>query len=262
VADLAPALMPVIKGIGEWIAANKEMLRAEITGTIKEMVSALKTADWRGFMADMRSVVAGLRDFVTWAGGVKNVLIGIGALFLAGPIASIVGIVGALWRFGAGLVALAGGWSAIGAAILSVGKALAIVGRLFLLNPIGLVITGLIAGAVLLYTHWDRIKGWFVDFFNWLPERVRALGDLFKSLLPDFSFGGGDLPSSRNTASATPLERSGALNVAAGRQQLNGDMTVRFENAPPGMRAAPGTTNQPGVALNPDVGYRTLSMGL
>jgi hypothetical protein len=37
-------------------------------------------------------------------------------------------------------------------------------------------------------------------------------------------------------------------------------MTVRFENAPPGMRAAPGKTNQPGVSMNPDVGYRSLAL--
>lgn len=46
------------------------------------------------------------------------------------------------------------------------------------------------------------------------------------------------------------------------RLRLEGEMVVRFENAPPGMRAAEGRSNQPGVAFNPDVGYRKAAMGM
>lgn len=230
--------------------------------TLKEVVQWVKTVDWRGFIADLRSVVAGVRDFVAWVGGVKNVLMGLGALFLAGPIASIIGIVGALWRFGAGLLALVGGWSAVGTAILAVGKAFAVVGRLFLLNPIGLALTAIAGAAYLVYTHWDTIKGWFVDFFNWLPEKIKAIGTWFADLVPDWARGlmGGGSVTVNQGAATTPLVQSGAVAMAAGRQQLTGDMTVRFENAPAGMRVAPGKTNQPGVSMNPDVGYRSLAL--
>lgn len=262
VADLAPALMPVIKSMGEWIGANKEMLRTEITGTLNALVASLKGYDWRGLVTDMRGAAVAVRDLVRGLGGMKNVLIGIGALFVAGPIASILGIVGALWRFGAGLLALVGGWSAVGSAILAVGKVFAVVGRLFLLNPLGLALTAIAGTAYLVYANWDRIKGWFVDFFNWLPEKIKAIGTWFADLIPDWArelIGGGNV-NVNGGGGATPLVQSGAVAMASGRQQLSGDMTVRFENAPPGMRAAPGKTNQPGVSMNPDVGYRSLAL--
>lgn len=229
--------------------------------TLKEVVQWVKTVDWRGFMADLRSVVAGVRDFVTWVGGVKNVLIGIGAMFLAGPIASILGIVGALWRFGAGLFALVGGWSAVGTAILAVGKAFAFIGRLFLLNPIGLALTAIAAAVYVVYDNFDMLKGWMTDFFEWIGNKVTELSEWFKNLIPDWARGmmGGSVTVNQGAA-ATPLVQSGAMQVAGGRQQLTGDMTVRFENAPAGMRVAPGKTNQPGVSMNPDVGYRSLAL--
>lgn len=63
------------------------------------------------------------------------------------------------------------------------------------------------------------------------------------------------------TRSGTPLPAPSPLMraMSAGQVSLNGEMVVRFENAPPGMRADPGKTNQPGVSMNPDVGYRSLS---
>lgn len=230
--------------------------------TIKEVALWVKSVNWKAFMADVKSTLIGIRDLVAWLGGVKNVLIGLAAIFLAGPLAAIFSIVGAVWRFGAGLLALIGGWKAVGTAILLVGKAFAFVARLFLLNPIGLAITAIATAAYLVYKNWDGIKAWFSEFFAWMVGKVKAVGDWFKSLVPDWArnwFSGKTPAAPQQTT--TPLNRSGALQLAAGRQQLTGDMTVRFENAPPGMRVNPGKTNQPGVSMNPDVGYRSLALG-
>jgi TP901 family phage tail tape measure protein len=57
------------------------------------------------------------------------------------------------------------------------------------------------------------------------------------------------------------LPAPGALlqqTAANNRTQLEGGLVVRFENAPPGLRADPGTSNQSGLAITPKVGYRTL----
>ncbi len=53
---------------------------------------------------------------------------------------------------------------------------------------------------------------------------------------------------------------SPAIAAAAGRTQLVGKIDVNFQNAPPGMRVSGGQTNQPGLALNPNVGYRSMSV--
>lgn len=50
------------------------------------------------------------------------------------------------------------------------------------------------------------------------------------------------------------LQQGGANN----RAQLEGGLVMRFENAPPGFRVDPGTSNQPGLSITPKVGYRTL----
>nr|WP_275679175.1 phage tail tape measure protein [Pseudomonas entomophila] len=44
----------------------------------------------------------------------------------------------------------------------------------------------------------------------------------------------------------------------ANRPQLEGQMVVRFDNAPPGMRVDQAETNQPGLQVSPQVGYRSL----
>ncbi|RMQ77688.1 Phage tail tape measure protein [Pseudomonas viridiflava] len=43
--------------------------------------------------------------------------------------------------------------------------------------------------------------------------------------------------------------------------RLEGELNIRFENAPPGMRAGQVQTNQPGLTISPNVGYRTLGAG-
>ena len=93
----------ILKLIDQWESDGtlkkvaKEISDGLVT-TLKEVVQWVKSVDWRGFMADLRSVIDGVRGFVGWMGGVKNVLMAVGAMFLAGPIAAILGIVGALDR--------------------------------------------------------------------------------------------------------------------------------------------------------------------
>lgn len=45
------------------------------------------------------------------------------------------------------------------------------------------------------------------------------------------------------------------------RTQLNGEMNIRFTDAPPGLRVDPPKTNQPGLSVKPSVGYRTVGSG-
>lgn len=261
IANLVPVLMPIIKQMSEWIAANKDLIRATITKTLTDIVNALKDVDWKSFIGGIRDVVSGIGSFIQMMGGMKGVLIALGVIWLAGPVSAIFTMVGAIGRLGMALVSIMGGFGAIGGALLTVGKIFAFVGRLFLFNPIGLAITAIAAGAYLVYKNWDTIKGWFSSFFAWMEGKVTQVAGWFKGMVPDWArnlFGGGGGASFTQTT--TPA-RSGTLSMAGDRQQLNGEMTVRFENAPAGMRVEPGRTSQPGVTMNPDVGYRTLGYG-
>ncbi|HWH88181.1 MAG TPA: phage tail protein [Pseudomonas sp.] len=62
---------------------------------------------------------------------------------------------------------------------------------------------------------------------------------------------------SLSQTSNTLIQQSAANN----RTQLEGGLTVRFENAPAGLRTDPPQTNQPGLALSSRIGYRSLSAG-
>ncbi|WP_068587754.1 MULTISPECIES: phage tail tape measure protein [unclassified Pseudomonas] len=81
-----------------------------------------------------------------------------------------------------------------------------------------------------------------------------------KALLPEAE---GRPPVSARTGAASgslPAERGSLIQktAASQRTELTGAMVVRFENAPAGMRADPAQTNQPGLSVSPQVGYRSL----
>ena len=54
----------------------------------------------------------------------------------------------------------------IGTAFLWLGRVLLFVGRAFLMNPIGLVVTAIALAAYLIYQYWEPIKGFFTDLWN------------------------------------------------------------------------------------------------
>jgi hypothetical protein len=63
-------------------------------------------------------------------------------------------------------------------------------------------------------------------------------------------------PSGELVAQRGSLVQQTAAN---NRTSLEGAMVVRFDNAPQGMRVDPMKTNQPGLTVTPQVGYRSLA---
>lgn len=246
--------------------ADNGSLKALATTISDELVSAFKelkawaaAVDWKGVWQDVKDVAVGIKSVVESIGGIKGIAIGFGAILAVNILAPVYLIGAALVKLGFSLVAAVGGWAAIGGAIAGVGKAIAIVGRLFLLNPIGLAISAIVAAGWLLYKNWDTIKGWFVEFFNWLPNKIREMAGWLKSLMPDWLTGGAVNVTQQQVGSGRPsIIRQ--MAGQAGRTNVQGELAVRFENAPAGMRVSQGKTNQPGLALNPDVGYSSNSL--
>ncbi|MFV2950118.1 hypothetical protein ACNIZR_32630, partial [Pseudomonas japonica] len=63
-------------------------------------------------------------------------------------------------------------------------------------------------------------------------------------------------------ANSLPASRGSLVEqAAANKTKLEGSMLVRFENAPAGMRVDQPQTNQPGLSVTPQVGYRSLGGG-
>ncbi|SFG79621.1 phage tail protein [Pseudomonas sp. NFACC45] len=94
-------------------------------------------------------------------------------------------------------------------------------------------------------------------FFGGASEQPAGLSS---SLAP----ASGNLPMKTSLAAGALPQTSSALvqqSAANNRTQLEGGLTVRFENAPAGLRADPPQTNQPALAVSSRIGYRSLSTG-
>lgn len=311
-AMAAPAIMPALKALEGWIAANREMLQQRVGGYISAIADAFQKWVESGGIERLGNgilrVVDGIGSFVDTMGGAGNVMIGFGAILAAGPIAGAIQFAAVLGRFAL----------YIGPMLLKVlpmvATGIKVIGSALLANPILAIIAGIAAAAFLIYSNWgtigpwvsalwDQVKGYFAigweaikTVFSWSPlgmliknwepivkwfsgmwDRVRRFVDPIMSAGKAVAgwFGGGDGaaspvnvpqpvarlgPGGRGAPYAagspqgrTPLGAAGALAPSA---NLTGEMRVRFENSPPGMRVDQSATNQRSVMFNPDVGYR------
>jgi len=310
----APAVQAATEALSQWIGANKDMLQLKVGNFIKTVATSVQgwveSGGLERLSAAFMRVVEGIGEFVDAMGGMRNVLIGIGALILAGPVSSAVQLVMVFARMATYIVPL------LLSVLPMVATAFLAVGRAMLANPILAVIAAIATAAFLIYDNWGAVSAWFIGLWdgvkatfaafigfvtnafmsfhplgiiirNWEPivawfsslwDRVkgfiepimsgaRAIGGAIGSV---FS-GGASAPVAQGASAlarqptsptqagptGSPLVARGAL---AGPQQparLNGELNIRFEGAPEGMRVDPGRTNQPGVAVNPHVGYRS-----
>ncbi|CAG0966965.1 hypothetical protein MTYP_01046 [Methylophilaceae bacterium] len=253
--------------------ALAQQISDDLVHVIEELSTWVRSVDWPAFYNSLKETISSVRSFISAIGGLKTILIALGVVMLAGPVSAIGQIIFGIWKLIPALFAL--------------GKAFAF---LLLSNPIllaiGVAIAAIAGAAYLIYKNWEPIKAWFKELweniktiadqvwehlktiFAWSP-----LGLILRSWGPVLRFFGnlwdkvkdiaGSAPGMNLTAQAPQTGGAGGgsnFGNLNNKTQLNGEMTVRFENAPPGMRVEPGKTNQPGVGMNPDVGYRPLSV--
>lgn len=157
-----------LERIAKWTAANPEL-----TATIMK-------------------VVAGGAALLVVLGGIglalSSVLVPLAATKLAfsylflhagagvGIFARLSGLLGGgLWsglaRLGSGVLTLATGFGRFG---MTAARALMLVGRAFLMNPIGLAITAAVAALYLLWRHWDKVKAALVAGWQWIKGVFRG----------------------------------------------------------------------------------------
>jgi TP901 family phage tail tape measure protein len=219
--------------------------------------------------APMIEMVASLASACPWlTKGILGAAVGFGVLRLAVLAATIASkmflAVTSLTPIGLAvrLLALAAGflianWRYIGPffaalwegvkAVFSAGWEL--VKTIFGFSPLGMIIA-----------NWEPIVAWFKGMWERIRPYVQPLIDGFKWVTgsSDKLKPAGGAPGQGADPAAW---RQQVIAGQAGQPQLKGDMVVRFENAPPGMRVDPAQTNQPGLSVTPRVGYRTLGMG-
>ena len=86
--------------------------------------------------------------------------VGAGLLTVFGTIAISVG------AMTMALPTLATAFAVVSGGVSFLGTVLGVVGRLFLMNPIGLAVTAIAGAAYLIYSNWGAVKGFFIDMWD------------------------------------------------------------------------------------------------
>lgn len=258
-AALAPTLNPILTDLIKWIQRNRELV-ASIAGVSLVIVGLL-------------AAVAGLREI----GGALFRLIpslygtikAFGSLLIANPIlASIVVAVGLLgyaaykvYQNWEPIAAWFGGlWESVKATFAS---GVQYLNNAFLnWTPLGLIIKNWEPIAAWFENLWERIRGFIDPILKGIGQVGSALGISSTDQVMTYQSLGQDQSFNVPTGSVRPsLLNAGSMKNGQVPTKENAEVVVRFENSPPGTRVEPGKTNNLGIDLKTDVGYRGFALG-
>jgi len=229
-AQVATDLFPVIRDLSlqltEWIANNRELIRTEISGFLRNVVSGTVA-----LARVLRQVIPPVAEFVQRMGGLRTLAIAAGTV-LTLTVVPAVAAVGAALTTTAGLV------------IAAVGG-------------IGLAVSALVA-------NWDELKSAGVDAVEAITSEVRRLAGLIPQSVIDF-LGFGSAPEVSSLARAGgPSVIGGAasgLTEAAGGAAGRVDGTLRIQVDQAGRVEGASLESTGDLELAPDAGSVLLSAG-
>jgi len=183
-------------------------------------------------------------------------------------VAGIIGVVGGLIALRVGLMAATFAWTTLQGAWLTtvaiftraviptfmflartvlpaVGTALLAIARVLLLNPIGLAVTAIAGGAILIYKNWEPIKAFFIDLWDtvktktqeavdFIMRKIAWVGQAWAKTKTFFGFGeegpqAGDVAGAGNPG-ALPSIPSGS--IAGGGYTDNSQTTLNVTQQP------------------------------
>lgn len=208
---------------------------AKFLGTLTERI--------QNFAKENPGFAHAIMTTVKWIGMLLLVLgvVATGAAAILGPIAAI--------KFGLTALGLSGGSLAaiLGGAFKIIASGIGFLGRVFLMNPIGLAVTGIAVAAMLIYTYWEPIKTFFSGLWgnvqqafsggllgilaliaNWSP-----LGLFYQAMAGVLSYFGIELPGKFSEFGANLMSGlvSGISNgIKAAKEAIGaaGDAVVGF----------------------------------
>lgn len=171
-------LTKLLHGVGEFLKKHPALSKALVV--IGAGLAAITTAF--GAFAIMLMSVFGPMLMTRFI--LSRLGLSLGGLFTKTNIAG-----GGFKAFGRTLLAIAGSpIKTLGAAFKGLGFIFTSVGRAFLLNPIGLAITAIIAviviAALVIRKYWEPIKAFFIGFWEGLKESLSPVVEEFSYLEP------------------------------------------------------------------------------
>lgn len=170
------ALGNVIKGLSfAKVGAGMKTMLTTIT-SMPTKIGAMTAATWRYVTAQLAaSKAATATKFTSMMNGLKGATTATYAYIAAN------GVMGTSMNLlkgaASGTISLLKG-GLVGALRL-VGQTIAVVGRLLLMNPIGLLVTAIGLAALTIYRYWEPIKAFFSGFFQGLKEGLGPVAAVF-----------------------------------------------------------------------------------
>jgi len=171
---------------------------------IGEKVSPIYNAGLQATAAATSKVVGFMREHSTAAKVIITALAALAAiLVVCGTMTiALAGVLGplAVLKFSMQVLGMQGGILArvlgLGAnAFRLLGSAIMFVGRMMLMNPIGLAITAIALGAFLIYEYWEPIKAFFGGLWDGIRSTFSAAATWFGTLPATFSGFGSNIVS-------------------------------------------------------------------
>lgn len=261
--DFMGTIGPVISGVSELAAANPWLVKGILGAAVGFGILRLSV---------MASTVAlGIMNTVAGMSPIGLVVRGIAlaAGFLLANWSTVAPYFAAMWEwikgvFVNGSAQIVGFFSAAGTQIIG---ALGAVWEMFKtvagFTPLGLIIKNWEPIIAWMKGLWDRVRPYIEPIMSaakWAfggDDKSPQQGAKSDAAAPDFNA----RYEQRELAAAHARSSSLVAQAAAvNGTNLQGQMVVRFEGAPPGMRVEPAQTNQSGLSVTPQVGYRSLAM--
>lgn len=161
--SLGESIGPELKAITEWLGNAAGAARRFATEHPALTGALMKTVGVVGLLT----------------AGFSTLLLSLAAI--AGPFAFL--------RYGMSLTNVVTGglgtklWAIAQTVFPAIGKGLLWIGRLFLMNPIGLAVTGIATAAFLIYKYWDPIKAFFSNLWEGVKGSFAAASDWMRGKL-------------------------------------------------------------------------------
>jgi len=210
--------------------------------------------------ASLGTFIATHPDLSKWIGvaigGFGAVAVGLGAagLAFAGVLKYVELIMPVLKLLGPALTHLSGAWKLVTLAAEGFVVAMKFIGMIAKGHPILLAITLIATAALLIYENWDRLKGWFTGFWDWLKVKAGAAAEWLKSLIPDWMLEFMTSGEGKKIAAAQPRLAPALPSAARASTQVGGEIHVKIdsEGRP---RQVQATSRNAGVPLRASVGH-------
>lgn len=193
-------LQPIILKISEWVNANSDLMHSlvkwgsYIIGGIAGFSALTGVLGGVVFIAlKAFSTLNMLWSIISFSGkrlwGLSKILFSLtsflGKLLLAGILKLAYGVGYSIGFIAKGLLSfgkLLSGLLLKG--LMLTGKAILFIGRALMLNPIGLLITGIALAAYLIYRYWEPIKGFFSNLWQRLSDFFSSgIGNISATIL-------------------------------------------------------------------------------